>query len=116
MEVAIRAAKEVGADVLAPELFRLASETAHQARNDYRFKDFQSAKRLANQARVYAEKAEFESIRNGGQRELIPTDPLAEPSYSPIPVQAPEVQQVTPSDVDRKKSPLDEDIPPPPNM
>lgn len=89
MEVAIRAAKEVNADVLAPELFRLASETGQIARHEYRFKNFQNAKKLADKARVYAEKAEFESIRNGGKREALPQDPLSEPSYAPEPIGTP---------------------------
>lgn len=89
MEVAIRAAKEVNADVLAPELFRLASETGQMARREYRFKNFQDAKKLADKARTYAEKAEFESIRNGGKREALPQDPLSEPSYAPEPIGTP---------------------------
>ena len=89
MEVAIRAAKEVNGDVLAPELYRMAQETSLKARRDYRLKNFQEAKSFADQARIYAERAEFESIRNGGKREAIPQDPLAEPS-SPAPdVQVP---------------------------
>lgn len=80
MEVAIKASKEVGADVLAPELYRLSTELAQQSRKEYRYKNFMQAKELASRARVYAEKAEFESIRNGGKREAVPQDPLAEPS------------------------------------
>ncbi len=86
MEVAIKAAKEVGADVLAPELYRNALEHGQQARKEYRFKNFMHAKDLADQARVYAEKAEFESIRNGGKREAVPQDPLSDPSYAPEPL------------------------------
>lgn len=83
MEVAIKAAKEVGADVLAPELYRNALERGQQARKEYRFKNFMQAKEISNQARIFAEKAEFESIRNGGKREAVPQDPLSEPSYAP---------------------------------
>lgn len=83
MEVAIRAAKEVGADVLAPELYRNSLERGQLARKEYKFKNFQQAKALADQARVYAEKAEYESIRNGGKREAVPQDPLSDPSYVP---------------------------------
>jgi hypothetical protein len=89
MEVAIRAAKEVNADVLAPELYRLAAENGQLARREYRFKNFQDAKKLADKARNYAEKAEFESIRNGGKRESLPQDPLSEPSYAPEPLGTP---------------------------
>jgi hypothetical protein len=89
MEVSIKAAKEVNADVLAPELFRMAVETSQRAHREYQFKNFQDAKILADQARVYAEKAEFESIRNGGKRDTLPEDPLAEPSYAPEPIGTP---------------------------
>ena len=83
MDVAIRSAKEVNADVLAPELYRLAIESSLSAKREYRFKNFLDAKKHADQARTYAEQAEFESIRNGGKREQLPQDPLAEPSYAP---------------------------------
>lgn len=86
MEVAIHAAKEVNADVLAPELFRMAQETSLKARRDYRLKNFKEAKEFADRARTFAERAEFESIRNGGKREVIPQDPLAEPSYPVEPI------------------------------
>ena len=89
MEVSIKAAKEVNADVLAPDLYRLAAENARFARKEYRFKNFMQAKDFARQAREYAERAEFESIRNGGKRETLPQDPLAEPSYSPEPLSSP---------------------------
>ncbi len=83
MEVSLRAAKEVNADVLAPELYRMAVETGRLAHREYRYKNFESAKKLIDQARSYAEMAEFESLRNGAKREVLPTDPLAEPSYPP---------------------------------
>ena len=89
MEVALRAAKEVSADTLAPELYRLASEMSISARREYRLKNFKEAKEYADKARVLAEKSEFESIRNGGKRETIPQDPLAEPSYAPEPTGTP---------------------------
>jgi hypothetical protein len=81
MEVAIRAAKEVNADVLAPELFRMAQEAGMKARRDYKLKNFKEARDLADQARTFAEKAEFTSIQSGGKRDVIPEDPLASPSY-----------------------------------
>ena len=83
METSIKAAKEVNADVLAPELFRSASELSLKAHREYRFKNFQAAKKLADQARVFAERAEFEALRNGAKREVVPVDPLSEPSYAP---------------------------------
>lgn len=81
MEVAIRSAQEVNADVLAPELFRMAQDVAHKARRDYRLKYFKEARQKADEARVLAEKSEFESLKSGGKREVIPEDPLAVPSY-----------------------------------
>ena len=57
MEVSIRAAKEVSADTLAPELYRLATETALSARREYRLKNFKEAKELSNQAREKEKKA-----------------------------------------------------------
>ena len=89
MEVGIKAAAEVSADLLAPELYRLATETALQARREYRLKNFMDAKRFAELARGHAERAEFEAIRNGAKRELIPEDPLAQPSYAPEPIAEP---------------------------
>ena len=89
MEVALRASKEVNADVLAPELYRLAVESGIQARRDYRFKNFEAAKKNADRARTYAERAEFESIRNGGKRDILPEDPLSQPSYPAEPTGSP---------------------------
>ena len=89
METALKAAKEVNADVLAPELYRSASELSLRARREYRFKNFQAAKKLSDQARVFAERAEFESLRNGAKRETLPIDPLSEPSYAPEPMGTP---------------------------
>jgi hypothetical protein len=97
MDVAIKAAKEVGADVLAPELYRLSLERGQQARKEYRFKNFKQAKELADESRIYAEKAEFESIRNGGKREAVPQDPLAEPSYPPEQLAAPATDNGNPA-------------------
>jgi hypothetical protein len=65
---AMRAAKEVQADTLAPELFRQANEWFFKARAQYKFKNFQEAHEYATKARVLAEQAEFEAIRNGGVR------------------------------------------------
>jgi hypothetical protein len=89
MEVSLKAAKEVNADILAPELYRTAQETSLRARREYRYKNFESAKKFANQARSMAEQAEFEALRNGAKREALPVDPLSEPSYAPVPVNNP---------------------------
>jgi hypothetical protein len=89
MEVSIRAAKEVNADTLAPELYRMSNEVGLQARQAYRLKNFKAAKKLADEARNYAERAEFEAIRNGAKRDLVPNDPLADPTYAPVPISTP---------------------------
>lgn len=65
---ALRAAREVQADVLAPELYQRASELFFKARHEYKFKHFAPAKDLALQARKLAEQAEFDSIRGGASR------------------------------------------------
>jgi hypothetical protein len=92
MDVAIRAAKEVNADMLAPEIYRGALEKSLQAKKEYRFKNFLNARNLANEARDLAEKAEYQSIRNGAKREVAPEDPLAEPSYAPETTATPSVE------------------------
>ena len=86
----IKAAKEVQADVYAPELFRLANEWFFKAKNEYKFKNFELAKEYAEQARKLAEQAEFESIRSGATRsELAPEAPTASHSEGPS---APEIK------------------------
>lgn len=75
---AIRAAKEVQADTLAPELYRQSTEWYLRAKHEYKFKNFQLAKEYADKARRLAEQAEFDSLRNGGNRgEVGASDPLA---------------------------------------
>ncbi len=75
---AIKAAKEVQADVLAPELYRQSNEWFFKAKHEYKFKNFHLAKEYAQKARIFAEQAEFESVRNGGNRvEAGGVDPLS---------------------------------------
>ncbi len=109
MEVSLKAASEVNADLLAPELYRLATETALYARREYRLKNFMEAKRFAELSRGHAERAEFEAIRNGAKREAIPADPLAEPSYAPEPIAEP-----TPVSGEAPASKPEGGAPPPP--
>jgi hypothetical protein len=72
---AIRAAKEVQADTLAPELYRQANEWFFRARNEYKFKNFSFADEYAKKAKKFAEQAEFEALRNGGNRtDVAPVD------------------------------------------
>jgi hypothetical protein len=91
---ALRAAREVQADVLAPELYRQAGEWFFKAKHEYKFKNFELARKYATKARIFAEDAEFEAIRNGGNRSSTSedlsdplasgiTDPSAAPTQSP---------------------------------
>ena len=105
METSLKAAKEVSADVLAPELYRSAAEASLRAHREYRFKNFQSARKLADQARRFAERAEFEALRNGAKREAVPVDPLSEPSYAPEPVGTPNPDTVPTAKPPSPKSP-----------
>ena len=90
----IRAAKEVQADTLAPELYRQANEWYAKAKKEYKFKNFYFAKDYTLRARRFAEQAEFEAIKNGGNRtDIAPPDqaaPTPEPSPSPYQYPAPE--------------------------
>jgi hypothetical protein len=99
---AIRAAKEVQADTLAPELFRQANEWFFKAKHEYKFKNFKLAKEYTDKARHYAEQAEFESLRNGGNRtESAPPDTASErPAAKPYPYPTPEG---TPAEVYEQK-------------
>lgn len=74
-EAAIRAAKEVQADILAPELFRQAQEWFFSAKRNYKFKYFKLAKAECLKAKVFAEKAEFEALKNGAERTSIEAPP-----------------------------------------
>lgn len=78
---AIRAAKEVQADTLAPEPFREAQEWFFKARHEYKFKNFKWAREYASKARAYAEQAEYEAIRGGAAR----SDASAADPYSTLP-------------------------------
>lgn len=80
---AMRAAKEVQADTLAPELFRQASEWFFKAKKEYKFKNFKLARDYGEKARRFAEQAEFEALRNGGNRSDVPPDPYANASDAP---------------------------------
>ena len=85
MEVAMRAALERHADVLSPALFQSATEKSMQAKKEYRFKNFQAAQALANEARDYAEKAEFDAMKQNKKQNVVPSDPLSEPMPSGAP-------------------------------
>jgi hypothetical protein len=109
-EAALRAAKEVQADTLAPELYRQATEWWFNARKEYRFKNFALAQEDALKARRFAEQAEFEALRNGGNRtDVAPVDQAIQvPSSQPTGASTPDptntpyaypTPQGTPADV-----------------
>ena len=91
---AIRAAKEVQSDTLAPELYRQSNEWFFKAKREYKFKNFDLAKTYSSKARRFAEEAEFEAIRNGGNRsDAQISDPMApglsSPPTLPLPTPSP---------------------------
>jgi hypothetical protein len=90
---ALRAAREVQADTLAPELYRQATEWWLKAKREYKFKNFLEARQYSEKSRRLAEQAEFEAIRSGGNRtsDAIPDQkevqapPAPEPPSEPNP-------------------------------
>jgi len=72
---ALKAAKEVNADTVTPELFQRANEAYFRAQNEYRMKNFNIARDYAAQAKRLAEEAEFEALRRGTARSsMTPSD------------------------------------------
>ncbi|MGE4231882.1 MAG: hypothetical protein AB7F43_01000 [Bacteriovoracia bacterium] len=65
-DAALRAAKDVNADSLSPDLYRAANENYFKAKREYRLKSFEAARRFALRATRLAEEAEFEAFRLGG--------------------------------------------------
>ncbi|HTL12278.1 MAG TPA: hypothetical protein VL588_07310 [Bdellovibrionota bacterium] len=76
---AIRAAREVQAPTLAPELFRQSQEWFLKARQAYHLKEFKEATEYAEKARYFAEQAELEAVRSGASRESINVPPPPPP-------------------------------------
>jgi hypothetical protein len=95
---ALRAAREVEADVHAPELYREATEWFTKARQEYRLKQFDLAKGYADRARVLAEKAEFQALRDGGKRgeELMTSEDFEAMPAAPTEEAAPPTEKGTP--------------------
>ncbi len=83
---ALKAAREVNADSLAPEKYRLATEAYFRAQNEYRMKNFQIAEDYARRAIKLAEESEFDALRQGSSRvSLLPPEiPVAPPAPSTI--------------------------------
>ncbi len=87
---ALRAAKEVNADTLAPEKYRRATEAYFLAQNEYRLKNFATAQSHAKRAKRLAEESEFEALKQGSDRSslLPPEMPVGPPppsTYEPPP-------------------------------
>lgn len=83
---ALKAAKEVRADSLAPDLYRRATDAFFRAQNEYRLKNFAIAETYAKRAKNLAEAAEFEALRQGSDRTslLPPEEPVPPPPPSDI--------------------------------
>ena len=83
---ALRAAKEVGADTLAPEKYRKATESYFRAQNEYRLKNFKIAEDFARRAKRYAEESEFDALKQGSARTslLPPEEPTGPPPPSTV--------------------------------
>lgn len=82
-EAAIKAAKDLHADSLVPELFRTASEYHFKAKREYRLKNFEVAKNFALRAMKLAEQAEFEAYRKGGATPEVANSVLAPEGANP---------------------------------
>ncbi len=65
-DTALKAARDLNADSLVPEIFRAANEAFYKAKRDFRLKDFDNSRKHALQATRLAEQAEFEAYRLGG--------------------------------------------------
>jgi len=92
---ALKAAREVSADSLAPEKFRLANEAYLRAQNEYRLKNFEIAEKYAKRAKRLAEESEFDALRQGSSRAslLPPETPVGPPP--PSTYEAPQGQLAT---------------------
>lgn len=77
---ALRAAREAQADTLSPELYREANDWWLKARQEYKFKNFGLAEEFAEKARVSAEQAEYNAIKQGAARIDISAPDEPEPS------------------------------------
>jgi hypothetical protein len=111
---ALKAARDVQADTMTPELYRQASDWFFRAKQEYKFKNFKQAYEYAEKARNFAERAEFETIRhNGGDNNAnVPPPPPPTPAVSeppapePIPTDSPPGTPADNSDLDASPSPL----------
>ncbi len=104
---AIRAAREVQADVSSPETYRNALEAFAKAKREYRFKNFARAEEYAKQARLLAEQAELDAMRSGqGRSEMGGVDP-----YSDLPDAPPAAKLPPPPKTPPYEYPKPEPVP-----
>ncbi|MCM0604953.1 MAG: DUF4398 domain-containing protein [Xanthomonadaceae bacterium] len=105
----VRAAKEVSAENMAPDLYRKAQQSLDLGKREYRFKNYSEAKAALIRAKSYGEKAEFNAIKVGGVRHETPKDPMAQPTAASTPdlqpVDAPPPEQVPVDDQQASTSP-----------
>lgn len=62
-EVAVKAAQKSKADTYSPDFFRKAENYFLRARQDYKDGYFDSSRKYAVEARVFAEKAEYDALK-----------------------------------------------------
>jgi hypothetical protein len=62
-QAAFMAAKEAGADIHSPNLYRQAEDTYLKAKSAYRRKYFNKAKEYAIQSKRFSEQAEYAAVR-----------------------------------------------------
>jgi hypothetical protein len=101
---ALRAAREVQADSLAPDLYREANEWFTKARKEYRFKNFKLAHDYANRSRELAERAEFEALRKGAVRTEIAPPPEAGPQPQASPYEYPKPEGTPADDFEQRQA------------
>lgn len=106
LAAAMRAAREVKADTVAPEFYREAEEWAFKARQEYRLKNFSRAKDAATRARQAAEKAEFQALLKGAPRSSMEAAPEPAPQ-SPADSGPPPEPALTPADTSTPTPPAE---------
>jgi len=87
---ALRAAKEVSADSLAPEKYRKATEAYFKAQNEYRMKNFRIAEDYALRAKILAEESEYDALKQGSSRTSLLPPEMPEPPPPPSTYSPPE--------------------------
>lgn len=92
---ALKAAREVSADSLAPEKFRRATEAYFRAQNEYRLKNFQIAEDYAKKAIRLAEESEFDALKQGSARTSLLPPEVPTPPPAPSTVEPPQPELAT---------------------